>query len=330
MSRMLLKPDAAGCGSMTGIVLFALSSSRPYGERLARRLEIPLAEHEERPFEDGEHKLRPLREVRGEDVFVLDSLHAEPRLSVNDKLCRLLFFIGAVKDAGASRVTAVVPYLCYARKDQRTNFQDPVTTRYVAALFEAVGTDRMMTIDVHNVAAFQNAFRCPTDHLEATPLFASHFAELVGDQELVVVSPDIGGVKRAERFRQALAMLLHREPAAAFVEKFRHAGVLSGGTLVGDVTGRTAIVLDDLISTGNTLRRVAKACREGGARGVYAAATHGLFVGAGKELWRDPIFDALVATDTVPQAESRSDPQRLTVLDSTRLLSESIHAAHAL
>ena len=126
--------------------LFALNATAELGSALAAALKHPLAPHEEREFEDGEHKTRPLEAVRGADVFVLQSLHGGPEQSANDKLCRLLFFIGALKDAGATRVTALAPYLCYARKDRRTKPNDPVITRYVASLFEAVGTDGVVTL----------------------------------------------------------------------------------------------------------------------------------------------------------------------------------------
>src|SRR5690606_10337866 len=128
-------------------------------------------------FEDGEHKIRPLTSVRGRDVYVLSSLYGETDRSPDEKLCRLLFFIATLRDNGATRVTAVVPYLAYARKDRRTQSRDPVTTRYVASLFEAVGVDRVVTLDVHNLAAFQNAFRCRTEHLEARMLFVRHLVE---------------------------------------------------------------------------------------------------------------------------------------------------------
>src|SRR5271165_7362365 len=199
--------------------LFALEASKELGASIAARLGARLAAHEERDFEDGEHKARPLEPVAGADVYVIHSLHGDPIQSPNDKLCRLLFFIGALKDAGANRVTAVVPYLCYARKDRRTQPRDPVTTKYVATLFEACGADAVMTLDVHNVAAFENAFRCPSTNLEAIPLFVEHFARLLRHEKIAVVSPDIGGAKRAEQFRRALASELHDEPAAAFVEK---------------------------------------------------------------------------------------------------------------
>src|SRR5512146_2435841 len=198
-------------------VLFALHASRSFGEEVARQLGISLSACEEREFEDGEHKSRPLVNVRNRDVFVIQSLYTDSKASVNDKLVRLLFFIGALKDASAGRVTTVVPYLAYARKDAKTQTRDPVTTRYVAQLFEAAGTDRVITMDVHNLAAFQNAFRCRTDHLEATKLFVTHFAALLKEEsQITVVSPDIGGMKRVERFRQALGRVLNRELKMAF------------------------------------------------------------------------------------------------------------------
>lgn len=202
--------------------LFALEASRPMGEAIARAMGLALARHEERNFEDGEHKVRPLESVRERDVYVIHSLHADSAASGNDKLVRLLFFLGALRDAGAARVTAVVPYLAYMRKDAKTQPRDPVTTRYVAALFEAVHADRVVALDVHNLAAFQNAFRIRTEHLEAAPLFARHFAQAIApDARVVVVSPDIGGMKRAERFRQLLGTHLGRDAGLAFMEKAR-------------------------------------------------------------------------------------------------------------
>ena len=174
--------------------LFALAASRAFGEAVSASLAIPLSAHEEREFEDGEHKARPLVSVRGADVFVVHSLYGETGQSANDKLVRLLLFIGALKDSAAGRVTAVVPYLAYARKDRKTKPRDPVTTRHIACLFEAVGVDGVVTLDVHNLAAFQNAFRCRTENLEANSLFVAHFVPLVRDLEVAVVSPDAGGI----------------------------------------------------------------------------------------------------------------------------------------
>src|SRR5262245_18988827 len=201
------------------ISIFAPGPNRDFGERVAAHLGVSLSAHEEREFEDGEHKMRPLVNVRGKDVFVIQSLYGDGRWSVNDKLCRLLFFLGSLRDASAERVTAVVPYLCYARKDRKSKPRDPVTTRYVAGLFEALGVDRVLTMEVHNLAAFQNAFRIRTDHLEAVKPFVGHFAPLVRQEDIVVVSPDAGGVKRAEDFRQALGRALDRDVSSAFMEK---------------------------------------------------------------------------------------------------------------
>ena len=202
-------------------------------------------------FEDGEHKGRPLEGVRGRDVYVLQSLHGGPDASADDKFCRLLFFLGAVRDAGAARVTAVIPYLAYGRKDRRTKPRDPVTTRYIAQLLEAMGIDCVVTMDAHNLVAFQNAFRCRAEHLDSRMVFGGPLAALIGAAEPVVVaSPDPGGVKRAQLFRESFAQRLGREVGSAFAEKRRSGGVVSGDLLVGDVAGATVVVVDDLISTG--------------------------------------------------------------------------------
>src|SRR5579885_3339233 len=206
--------------------LFALQATAELGNRIADALGQPLAAHEERDFEDGEHKGRPLETVRDADVYVVQSLHGGPAESANDKLCRLLFFIGALRDAGAGRVTAVVPYLCYARKDRRTKPLDPVTTRYIAGLFEAVGTDAIVTLDVHNPAAFENAFRCRTVTLTGTPLFVAYAKERK-DDKLCVVSPDTGGAKRAELLRETLEAACGKPVGKAFADKHRSAGVVS-------------------------------------------------------------------------------------------------------
>jgi ribose-phosphate pyrophosphokinase len=316
--------------SLDNIRLFALNASRDFAEGVGRHLGISLAQHEERDFEDGEHKARPLVNVRGRDVFVIQSLYGDRRQSVNDKLCRLLFFVGALRDAAASRVTAVAPYLCYARKDRKSQPRDPVTTRYVAGLFEAVGTDRILTMDVHNPAAYQNAFRCHTDHLEAAPLFVDYFAALPAADELVVLSPDVGGVKRAERFRAALSGRLARNVASGFMEKYRARGAVSGETLIADVTDKSVIIIDDLISSGTTIARAAAACRAAGAKKVYVAATHGIFAGNANAILSAAEVDRIVVADTVPP--HRLDPDllqgKLTVLDAGRLFAAAIERIH--
>jgi ribose-phosphate pyrophosphokinase len=312
------------------LTFFGLEGSRGFAEKVAARLEMPLAQHEERDFEDGEHKTRPLQNVRGHNVFVLHGLYGDDRESANDKLCKLLFFIGALRDAGAHNVTAVTPYLCYARKDRRTKPYDPITTRYVAALFEAVATDRVIGVEVHNVAAFENAFRCPTWHIECAPLLATHFAPLLREETVVAVSPDAGGAKRAERFRQELQRLTLHNVGSAFMEKSRSGGVVTGELLAGDVRGKAAVIVDDLISTGGTLVRAAKACRAAGATKVFAAAAHGLFMGGAPELLAEPALDGLVVTNTVPpfRVSPVLTAKRLTILDASAAVADAILACH--
>jgi ribose-phosphate pyrophosphokinase len=313
------------------MLIFALNATRGFGTAIAGALGVELAPHEEREFEDGEHKARPLISVRGRDVYVVQSLYGGPDMSPNDKLCRLLFFAGAVRDAGAGRVTAVIPYLAYARKDRRTQIRDPITTRYVAQLIEAVGVDRVVVVDVHNLAAFENAFRCPTVHLEARPLLVAQLLPLLRDQAVVVVSPDAGGAKRAELLRESLAGALASDVPLAFMEKRRSRGVVSGqDLLVGAVEGRAAVIVDDLISTGTTLARAAAACRAGWAVAIYGAATHGLFTGDAERVVREAGFERLIVTNTVPpfRLKSATAQAHLAVIDATPLLAEAIRRLH--
>nr|WP_281409315.1 ribose-phosphate diphosphokinase [Microvirga terricola] len=309
-----------------GQLLFALSSATAMGEHIARHLGAPLQRHEEREFEDGEHKARPLVDVRGSEAFVTAGLHGGDGQSVNDRLCRLLFFIGALKESGASRVTVLAPYLCYARKDRQTKPFDPVTTRYVAQLFEAVGTDRLITMEVHNLAAFQNAFRCDTEHLVANEVLAAHIVQTTRGAPMAVVSPDIGGAKRAETFRQDLEKLSGHSVSKALSDKQRSMGQLSGDLFVGNVADRVAIILDDLISTGATMARVAAQCRNHGARKVIVAATHGVGGMSLIDNLTQPTIDHVVLTNTIPQPSVLVSTlaDRLTVLDVSAIFAQSI------
>lgn len=280
-------------------ILFAVGATRAFGERVAATLGTPLSPHEERVFEDGEQKTRPLESVRERDVYVIHSLCSDSAESANDKLVKLLLFIGALKDASAARVTAVVPYLAYARKDRRSKARDPVATRYVAQMFEAVGADCVVTIDVHNVSAFQNAFRCRTENLEAAPLFVRHFTRERDQGPYAVVSPDAGGIKRADAFRARMEAALGELVPMGFAEKHRSAGMVTGTAFVGDVAGRIAIIVDDLISSGTTMLRTAGMCRDRGARGVFAVASHAVFGRGANEALASEAFDRIVVTDTV-------------------------------
>ena len=310
--------------------IFALHATRSFGERVADALKTTLADHEEREFEDGEHKARPLVSVRGQDVYVIQGLHGGPQQSVNDKICRLLFFLGAVREGGARRVTAVLPYFAYARKDRQTKPRDPVTSRYMALLLEAMGIDAVMTLDVHNIVAFQNAFRCRSHHLDTRRLFARHLGARLGDGPLVVASPDPGGVKRAQLFRETLEAMLGRPVGGAFMEKRRSAGVVSGTLLVGEVAGATVLVIDDLISSGGTMLRAAEACLDQGAIAVYGLAAHGLFVGDADKAIADSRLTKTIITDTVPPF--RLDPstvgEHLEVVSAAPLFAEAIQRTH--
>ncbi|MCF7985005.1 MAG: ribose-phosphate pyrophosphokinase [Thiohalocapsa sp.] len=318
--------------STKGARLFALPESAALGAKVSALLNLTPGGLEEHRFPDGEHRLRACDNVRNADVYVLQSLHADAELSVNDKLCRLLFLIGALKDASAHRVTAVLPYLCYARQDRRTRPRDPVTTRHVAQLLEAMGTDRVVALDIHDLAAFENAFRCGSDHLSARQLFVEHFADAFGGRKLCVVSPDLGGAKRAERFRADLSRRVGRQVRGAFLEKHRADDDVRGeSTVVGDVDGRVAIILDDMVSTGGTLIRAARACRKAGARHIYAAVTHGLFVGEAESLLADPTLEGLVVTDSIPQERALSGQlgPKLRVIDIAPVLADAICRMHA-
>jgi len=307
--------------------LFALDDTREWGLKLAARLGAPLASHEERSFEDGEFKIRSLESVRGETAFVCASLAAEPPLSPSDKLCRLAFLCGSLKDAGAARAIAVAPYLAFARKDKRTKPRDPVATRYVARMLEAVGVDGLITLDVHNPAAFENAFACPTENLEGAPVFAEHFAALAGGAaRVVVLSPDAGGIHRASSFAALLAERTGRAIDLAFIEKQRSEGRVSGELFAGDVRGADVIVFDDLIASATTIARAAAACAARGARSVHAAAAHGVLARGAVQTLDAAGLASLTLTDSVSGLRARCGGLRLDVqvLDSTASFARAI------
>jgi ribose-phosphate pyrophosphokinase len=242
-------------------------------------------------------------------------------------------FMATLREHGCARVSAVVPYLAYARKDRQTKPFDPVTLRYVAQLFEAVGTAQIFVLEAHNVAAFQNAFRCPTVHLEAHSAFEAMVSEGLGEQAVAVASPDPGGVKRAQLWRESLALTLGRPVGFAMVDKRRSAGLVSSDNLVaGDVNGMTVMLLDDLIASGDTMRRAAVALRGAGARQVLAFAAHGLFVGSAAEVLRDESIGQVIITDSVPPFRLpavHDVRKKLRVVSAAPLFAQAIRASHA-
>ncbi|MBA4176373.1 MAG: ribose-phosphate pyrophosphokinase [Leptothrix sp. (in: Bacteria)] len=283
------------------MLIYALDAESTIAPALAAALGQGLARHEDRRFDDGEHKWRPLTDPRGADAYVVASLHGGPAYSPHDKLCRLLMFAATLRDHGAARVSAVLPYLAYARKDRRTKPFDPLNLRYVAQLVEAVGIAQVFVLEAHDAAALENALRIPVQHLQAHQLFDDVAAAAAGGGPLAVASPDPGGVKRAQLWRESLQARLARPVGFAMVDKRRSAGVMSSESLVaGAVDGQTVLLIDDLVASGSTLVGAATALRRAGAREVLAFAAHGLFTGEAARTLDDPAITRLVVSDSVP------------------------------
>ncbi len=284
-------------------LLLALAGSETLGRAVAEAAGAEFAVADEREFERGEHKARCPVSVRGRDVAVLHRVHGEVEgTSVNDRLLRLWFLTASVRDAGARSVTVCAPYLPYARKDRRTRARDPLGSRYVAQHFEASGANRIVVIEPHDLAAFENAFRIEAIALPLAPLLLDWLATRAPAGPFAIVSPDVGGTKRAQRLRELLGRRLGLEFGFAFVEKRRASGVLSGELLVGNVDGATCLLLDDLISSGTTLARAAAACRKGGARAAWVAAAHPLFLPEAAGTLSGTAVERILVTDSVPVA----------------------------
>lgn len=325
---MTLSPlvGAAAAPQSAPIAVFAPAGSAAFALRVAESLGVRLQRHEEREFDGGEHKMRSLEAVRGRSVYVVQCLRGDAQGSANDRLARLLFFIGSLKDAGALRVTACIPYLAYARKDQRTRARDPITTRYVAQLLEAMGTDRIVILEAHNRAAIDNAFRIESVHLEATEYFVRHFAHDREPIECVVASPDIGGIKRARHFKESLERALHEPVGLAFMDKKRSDGILSGDAFIGEVRDRQVILIDDLISSGSTILRAVAACRSAGARRIDVAVSHCPFDSQAHRLFQSEGPDSVLVTDSVPLGKdfARYLEKSLRVIGVAPLMAEAI------
>lgn len=309
---------------------FSLSECRDLATACCSAAGLSLSPVEERPFEGGEFKLRPLVSVRDRPVFVLESLANGGQLSPADRLVRLLFLLANLRDAGARSRTAIVPYLAYARKDRRTQLRDPVNTRYVAELLEAAGMTHLIALDVHNPAALDNAFRIPVDHLSALPMMCDLYSRRLSSGEPVVVSPDVGGVKRAQLFQELLEVRLGRPVELAFVEKRRAPGKVTSGRLIGNVEGRHALIVDDLCATGGTLIRAAERCRAAGSASVHVAVTHAPLPEGLENLASCPSIDGIVATDSAGVAVARSSQLqvKLTTLSIAPLLGMAVRRIH--
>jgi ribose-phosphate pyrophosphokinase len=217
---------------------------------------------------------------------------------------RLLFLLAALRDAGARSRIALIPYLAYARQERRGEGNDPVHTRYVADLLQAVGMTQLIALDVHDLAALDNAFRVPVEHLTARPLFSDWLANQPLSEPIAVASPDIGGIKRAQLFREQLERRLNQPVEFLFMEKRRAAGQVSGTHVVGQPEGRHVVLIDDLCATGETLLRAAAAFHTAGASRISAAITHVASVGGLKALCAAPHLSQVLVTDSALSPEA--------------------------
>lgn len=316
--------------SMTAPQLFTLDDDPQLALRIAERISVELSPLELRHFSDTEFKIRPLASVRNRNVFVVASLAATQKHSINDVLCRILFFIACLKDHGAARIHLVIPYLGYARKDRRTKIMDPLTLRYVAQLLESSGSASIMSFDVHNEAAFINAFRCPTEHLDSIKLFTQQLAPLVAQRAVTLIAPDLGSIRRVQSLADAL-FTMHSTPCLfGFINKQRTQDIVTGDLMLGDVSGRTVVIFDDLISTGGTIVRAVQACRERGAAEIIVATTHALFGGVIPASILEAPIDHLLISNSLPWAPpSASLPgPHYQVVDSSPLFAHAIEVVH--
>jgi len=300
------------------LMVFAGRNSRELGGRIADRLGIELGDVHLTTFANGENYVRFEESVRGADVFLVQST-SRP---VNDSLVELLFMINAAKLASAHRITAVMPWYGYSRQDKKSSPREPISAKAVADMLQVLGVDRVLTMDLH-AGQIQGFFHVPVDHMTAMPLISDHFLERRSRGEmrdgLVVVSPDTGRTKLANHFRDKLgadlAVLAKERP------EHNEAEVLM---LIGDVRGKVAILIDDMIDTAGTMVAGAQELRRAGATRVLAAATHGIFSGKAFERIATSQIEEIVVTDTVPLPDN-APRDRLRVLSVDRILADCIH-----
>jgi ribose-phosphate pyrophosphokinase len=296
--------------------VFTGSAHRALGEAIARHLGVPLGRAHLARFSDGEVWFQIQDNVRGADVFVVQPT-APP---VNENLMEMLLMLDAFKRSSASRLTAVVPYYGYARQDRKDKPRVPISAKLVADLLSTAGSDRILTMDLH-AAQIQGFFDIPVDHLFAAPVIMDYVMSL-NLPDLTVVSPDAGGVERARAYAKRL------DAALAIVDKRRdQPNVAEVHNVIGDVEGRTALIVDDIVDTGGTLAKVAEAIKAAGAREVLASSSHAVLSGdAIQRMERSPL-SKLIVTDSIPLApEKRID--KIVVLPIAELLAKAIRNIH--
>jgi len=296
---------------MTGnLKIFAGRANPALARAISDYLGTPLGAAKIAPFPDGELLVKLDEDVRGRDIFVIQPT-CDP---VNHSLMELLIFIDCARRASAERVTAVIPYFGYARQDRKDEGRVPITAKLVANLIATAGADRVLTMDLH-AAQVQGFFDIPVDNLEAEPVLRRYFQEK-HIENLVLVSPDVGNTKRARRYADHLGGDL------AIITKRRISGKdVEAGRIIGDVNGKTVLMMDDVITTGGTVCEAAAVCKQGGAKKIYVGATHGVLCGPAVDRLRNAPIDEVVVTDTVPVGQEK-------VLSVAELVGEAIHRIH--
>ncbi|MCH3990594.1 MAG: ribose-phosphate diphosphokinase [Lactobacillus sp.] len=293
--------------------LFALNGNLPLAEKIADRAGIPLGKSSVKRFSDGEIQINIDESVRGCDVYLIQSTSAP----VNDNLMELLIMIDAVKRASANTVNIVMPYYGYARQDRKTRAREPITAKLVANMLERAGANRVLGLDLH-AAQIQGFFDIPSDNLMGAPLLADYFLRHHLEKDAVVVSPDHGGVSRARK----LAEFLHT-PIAIVDKRRPRANVAEVMNIIGNVKGKRAIIIDDMIDTAGTITLASQALIDAGATEVYASATHAVLSGPAIQRLNDSPIKTLVLTDSINQpAEKKLD--KMVLLSVGPLIGDAI------
>jgi ribose-phosphate pyrophosphokinase len=290
-------------------LLFSGTSNRLLADEIAKRMQTRVGNALVDRFKNDECRIEIRENVRGAEVFVIQSLCRSPQgATVNDAVMELLLIIDALRRASSNRITAVIPYYGYAKQDKKTKGREPISAKLVANMIAMAGAERIVTLDLH-AAQIQGFFDVPVDNLMAAPTLCNHLKnlDLQGDK-IVVVSPDAGGVPRAElfakRLKSTLAVIIKRRPEPD-VSEVTH--------IVGDVEGKIAVVVDDMISTGGTLVKAAEALRKRGATDVYTLATHGIFAGDAIAQFEKSEINKVIVTNTIPRTIDSAKVEHLTI-----------------
>ena len=295
--------------------IMAANSNLPLARAIAGYLEMPLVDAGVRRFADEEIFVEIHENVRGEDVFVVQSTS----FPANDNLMELLICIDALKRASARRITAVVPYFGYARQDRKPGPRTPISAKLVANLITHAGADRVLAVDLH-AGQIQGFFDIPTDNLYAAPVMAADIQARYGDQDLMVVSPDVGGVVRA----RALAKRLDNAPLAIVDKRRDRPGESEVMNIIGDVQGRHCILIDDIVDSGGTLCNAAQALLDQGASSVAAYITHGVLSGSAVARVDKSALKELVITDSIRATDDAMDSDRIRILTIAPLIGEAV------